>query len=188
MASRTQTQRHRLLPSQFITWIHAILPSSHQGRQRSLFTHVNFRPWFVPTMAAQRSNVRRLLAISLLIGSCNAFTSPSLHRNRHSTKPPSTILNAKRHHNDPFLAAAVLGLVLASPLAVPAYEQSDYASETVTQAVKLLKSAQGNADSTFSAYEEVAAIITEGKGVGGNINYRKYYVEFTIVVMMNTSL
>jgi hypothetical protein len=79
-------------------------------------------------------------------------------------------LRAKRDAN-PLLVTAVLGLVLASPLAAPAYEASDYASETVTQAVKSLNDAQGNADSTFSAYENIAAIITEGKGVGGSINY-----------------
>jgi hypothetical protein len=75
-----------------------------------------------------------------------------------------------------FLASAVLGLVLATttalPLEAPAYEASDYASETVTQAVKALTDAQGNADNTFSAFEELEAIITEGKGVGGSINYQ----------------
>lgn len=71
----------------------------------------------------------------------------------------------------------MLGLVLTtttvSPNIAHAYDSSDYASETVTQAVNSLKDARGNADATFKAYENVAAIITEGKGVGGSINYRK---------------
>ena len=81
-------------------------------------------------------------------------------------------------HQTSFLASAVVGLVLATttflPLEAPAYEASDYASETVTQAVKSLTDAQGNPDNTFSAFEGLEAIITEGKGVGGSINYRKY--------------
>lgn len=81
-------------------------------------------------------------------------------------------MSAKK--SNPLLATAALGFVLAgTPLAAPAYDSSDYASETVTQTVKSLNDAQGNADATFSAYEGIAAIITEGKGVGGSINYRK---------------
>ncbi len=52
-----------------------------------------------------------------------------------------------------------------------AYEESDYASETVTTVVQALKSSTGQIDSTFSALEDVAKIITEGKGVGGQLTY-----------------
>jgi len=124
------------------------------------------------TMAVNRSTMQRLAATCVLLGSCHAFTTPFPHQSGPLLKKPSTALSAKRDTN-PLLATAVLGLVLATPLAAPAYEPSDYASETVTQAVNSLKDAQGNADSTFSAYEGIAAIITEGKGVGGSINYRK---------------
>lgn len=131
------------------------------------------------TMAVQRpSSLRILLVTSLLIGSCSAF-SP-LHLNWISTRRLSTSLSAKsshEHHSsipNPFLATAVLSIVLAtaSPLETFAYDSSDYASETVTKAVKSLNDAQGNADATFSAYEGIAKIITEGEGVGGNINYK----------------
>ena len=54
-----------------------------------------------------------------------------------------------------------------------AYIPSDYASETVQTAIKDLKAASGNAKQTFDVYEGIAAIITEGKGVGGQINYSK---------------
>ena len=54
-----------------------------------------------------------------------------------------------------------------------AYYASDYASETVQTTVKDLQAAAGNVDETFKVYENVAGIITEGKGVGGMVNYRK---------------
>jgi hypothetical protein len=55
-----------------------------------------------------------------------------------------------------------------------AYDESDYASETVTASVQKLKDAAGNPASTFSIFEEIAAIITEGKGVGGSVSYSKW--------------
>lgn len=44
----------------------------------------------------------------------------------------------------------------------------------MTEAVKSLKDAAGDSKTTFKVYDGIAAIITEGKGVGGSINYRKY--------------
>ena len=55
--------------------------------------------------------------------------------------------------------------------AAHAYEESDYASETVTEVVSQLKSNAGDVDKTFGTLEEVAKIITEGKGVGGTLTY-----------------
>lgn len=52
-----------------------------------------------------------------------------------------------------------------------AYEESDYASETVTTVVQRLKDSTGNVDATFQVLEDVAKIITEGKGVGGQLSY-----------------
>jgi hypothetical protein len=54
---------------------------------------------------------------------------------------------------------------------VNAYEENDYASETVTNVVSSLKSNAGDAEKTFGTLEEVAKIITEGKGVGGSLSY-----------------
>ena len=76
-------------------------------------------------------------------------------------------------------AGLAVGLALAlstatTTLPANAYIPSDYASETVQTAIKDLKAASGNAKSTFDVYEGIAAIITEGKGVGGQINYSKY--------------
>jgi hypothetical protein len=63
-------------------------------------------------------------------------------------------------------------LLVGSPASSPAYEDTDYASETVQSAVQSLKDASGNSEQTFKSYENVADIITEGKGVGGTINYK----------------
>ncbi len=52
------------------------------------------------------------------------------------------------------------------------YDESDrYASETVTNVVTKLQSSAGDVDATFNTLEEVAKIITEGKGVGGTLTY-----------------
>ena len=76
------------------------------------------------------------------------------------------------------IATAALGSAVAlSPLGdANAYDPSDYASETVTAAVSSLKEAEGDAKKSFQAFEEIAAIIAEGKGIGGSVNYSKYYV------------
>jgi hypothetical protein len=58
-----------------------------------------------------------------------------------------------------------------SPQPAHAYEESDYASETVTNVVAQLKSNEGDVDGTFKTLEDVAKIITEGKGVGGTLTY-----------------
>jgi len=53
-----------------------------------------------------------------------------------------------------------------------AYDASDYASDTVQNVVKSLKDAAGNEDQTFQAYENIAEIIAEGKGIGGSVDYK----------------
>lgn len=84
--------------------------------------------------------------------------------------------NITSESNNP-LAAASLALTLSAATMFGAaqtshaYVPSDYASETVQAVVQELKTASGNVDATFKAYEEIAGIITEGKGVGGMVNY-----------------
>jgi hypothetical protein len=83
------------------------------------------------------------------------------------------------HSKNPLLAT-YLALTLSGAVtfgATPAshaYVPSDYASDTVQAAVQELTTASGNVDATFKAYENIAGIITEGKGVGGMVNYSKY--------------
>jgi hypothetical protein len=95
----------------------------------------------------------------------------SLHVNRGP-------LESTRRKTNPsplgvFSTAVLCGLLLVgSPASAPAYEYTDYASETVLAAVQSLKDAAGNSEQTFKSYENIADIITEGKGVGGTINYK----------------
>lgn len=69
------------------------------------------------------------------------------------------------------LAFALTTNPIVSPQPAFAYEESDYASETVTNVVAQLKNTAGDVDGTFNTLEEVAKIITEGKGVGGTLTY-----------------
>jgi hypothetical protein len=105
----------------------------------------------------------------------------SLSLNAHDRKQNTSTSNKNNTaKQQPNLAAASLALTIAiasaSPLVVNpaisnAYEQTDYASETVTASVQSLKDAKGDTKATMSTFESIAEIITEGKGVGGNINY-----------------
>ncbi|VEU39238.1 unnamed protein product [Pseudo-nitzschia multistriata] len=91
-------------------------------------------------------------------------------------------------------AAVSLGLALAvgaSALAgepANAYIPSDYASETVQTSIQDLKKASGNVDETFKVYESIAGIITEGKGVGGQINYKGIQLERGYVADEDTTI
>jgi hypothetical protein len=53
-----------------------------------------------------------------------------------------------------------------------AYDTTDYASETIQNVLQRLKDNYGNVEGTVATYEDIVAIITEGKGVGGSINYQ----------------
>ena len=70
-----------------------------------------------------------------------------------------------------FISLSTATTMIAPSSIAHAYEPTDYASETVTQAVQSVKKAAGNAELTLQEFENIAEIITEGKGVGGSINY-----------------
>lgn len=87
----------------------------------------------------------------------------------------------------------LVSLTLMTTLALPMKPQEalayqDYASETVQEAVKLLKDAGGNSDQIFRAYENIAEIISEGKGVGGMINYQGIELDRGYVADEDTSI
>ena len=71
------------------------------------------------------------------------------------------------------VATSTTSIITTTPQAAYAYIPSDYASETVTTVIQDLKKASGNGDETFKVYENIAGIITEGKGVGGMVNFSK---------------
>eukprot|EP00565_Helicotheca_tamesis_P001429 CAMPEP_0185732198 /NCGR_PEP_ID=MMETSP1171-20130828/15332_1 /TAXON_ID=374046 /ORGANISM="Helicotheca tamensis, Strain CCMP826" /LENGTH=249 /DNA_ID=CAMNT_0028401625 /DNA_START=157 /DNA_END=907 /DNA_ORIENTATION=- len=102
--------------------------------------------------------------------------------NNNNQKENDTIANNNNNNkrndwNNLLRVTIATSIVSLSTLSSPnvnvanAFEESDYASETVTAVVKRLDETAGNVDQTFSTFEEVAAIITEGKGVGGSISY-----------------
>lgn len=87
------------------------------------------------------------------------------------------------------LAAALLAAPVLSPtMPAYAYEEKDYASETVTIAVQAMKDANGDSDLTLKAFENVAQIITEGKGVGGSLNYSGVKLERGFVSDEDTAI
>ena len=69
-----------------------------------------------------------------------------------------------------------------------AYDPTDYASETVQSTIKALKDSAGNAEDTYKVYEEMNSIITEGKGVGGAINYKGVQLERGYVADEDTTI
>lgn len=86
---------------------------------------------------------------------------------------------------------ALCSLLLTATIPVPptfAYESTDYASETVQTAVKDVNDAVGNIDSTVQAYETIAKIITEGKGVGGEINFKGVQLDRGFVADEDTAI
>ena len=88
-------------------------------------------------------------------------------------------------------AAALASAVAFSPVLdgpANAYDPSDYASETVTAAVTSLKEAQGDASKSFQAFEEIAAIIAEGKGIGGSVNYNGVQLERGYIADEDTTI
>lgn len=118
---------------------------------------------------------RIVYLLNLILIPSNAFVTPGSHSD---TSRLQTTLKAHRRPHENLIASTVLASSLAiaasNPLAAQSYVPSDYASETVQEAVQALKAASGNIDGTFKAYETIAEIITEGKGVGGMVNYSKF--------------
>jgi len=129
-------------------------------------------------------------AFSITTNSCNGAVSHQISRataqfrggHRLSLQTNNEIDTNNSNNSDiarPILSAmtaASLALALTtnpiiSPQPAFAYEESDYASETVTNVVAQLKSTAGDVDGTFNTLDEVAKIITEGKGVGGTLTY-----------------
>ena len=86
-----------------------------------------------------------------------------------TTNPNKAVVSAST-----FVVATTVWMAASFPLLpVSAYDTSDYASETVQEVLQSLKTSSGNEDATFKTFENIAGIITEGKGVGGMVNYSK---------------
>jgi len=120
-----------------------------------------------PRMIATRTQTNnKSSVVSFMMSSSN--NNNNEHQNHFTSKPIVSTLTA----------LSIFATLSTTPLLLPntnsaanAYEESDYASETVTTVVQRLKSSTGSIDDTFLALEDVAKIITEGKGVGGQLTY-----------------
>lgn len=60
---------------------------------------------------------------------------------------------------------------------MPAIAYDDFASDTVSKTVQMMNAARGDSAKTLVVEEEIAQIITEGKGVGGAQNYAGVQLE-----------
>ena len=120
------------------------------------------------------SSTRRMNSID------HSETMTERSRPEPSSSSTSSVLPSMVVAGAIWMGVAVSGI---APAPANAYYASDYASETVQTTVKDLKAAAGNVDETFKVYENVAGIITEGKGVGGMVNYRK-----NLLVLFSTRL
>lgn len=123
-----------------------------------------------PRMIATRTqtNNNNKSSVVSFMSSSNNNDDNNEHQNHVTSK---TIVST-------LTALSIFATLSTTPLLLPntnsaanAYEESDYASETVTTVVQRLKSSTGSIDDTFQALEDVAKIITEGKGVGGQLTY-----------------
>ena len=78
------------------------------------------------------------------------------------------------------LKSLVLAMALSINTMSPASASivDDDSTETLNAAITSLKSASSNGDAsaTLKEFENIAAIITEGKGVGGSISNSKYFL------------
>jgi len=115
----------------------------------------------------------------LLISSCRGFVV-SEKRTRSICGP---VLARRPTSAELIFSAAILSTSLFT---APSY--ADSASDTVSNAIQQLKDSSGDATKTFQAYENVAAIITEGAGVGGAVNAAGVQLERGYVADEDTTI
>lgn len=83
---------------------------------------------------------------------------------------------------------AITGMLAGGSVPAVAYNPGDYASDAVVTAVQSLKDSSGNVEQTFKTYESIASIITEGRGVGGIINYKGVQLDRGYIADEDTSI
>ena len=118
---------------------------------------------------------RCFFLLAAIVVSTSAFSIQSKATTTTTTKTTTTTTTTTKtttkKSNHIVASIALISTLITTPTF--AFDPSDYASETVTQVIAELRNSQGKTADTFKAFEDVAAIITEGKGVGGAINYSK---------------
>lgn len=119
---------------------------------------------------------------------CDAF----LPQSTSTLTRKSTDLQAQKQSFENVLAssflAASVAIAATNPLPAQAYSPNDYVSDTVQDVIATLKQSRGNMEGTFQAYESVAEIISEGKGVGGMVNYKGVQLDRGYIADEDTSV
>jgi len=145
-----------------------------------------------------RSIGRPFQSHPLTAGSINDADTSSNHPHTANSVTTSTTSGGNENHahtaRKGLTTLALLSVISLSSLTpslsnnANAYDPSDYASDTVTNAVKMLKDSKGNNAGTMKAFENIAEIITEGKGVGGSLSYSGVNLERGYVADEDTSI
>jgi len=117
-----------------------------------------------PTGSKAISSRRATRPSSLMALEAHPPTTTTMNHNKAVVSAAST-----------FVVATTVWMMASTTFHSPvyAYDTSDYASETVQEVLQSLKTSSGNEEATFKTFENIAGIITEGKGVGGMVNYSK---------------
>jgi hypothetical protein len=118
------------------------------------------------------------------------------HGPEDSTSAEATALRpVPSVRSGPALVATVVlsSLLLMGDASQPANAAADASlldanSPAVEAAVSALRQSRGNAADTFKAFESINEIITEGKGVGGSINYKGVQLERGYVADEDTTI
>lgn len=110
----------------------------------------------------------------------------------HDEKEASTIMkDVRKKVNTLAVITTITALTFTSPnLSIEniANAYGDYASDTVSSIIKSIDTSAGNQDQTFAAFKELADIITEGKGLGGDVSYGGVQLERGLVADEDTSI
>jgi hypothetical protein len=126
-----------------------------------------------PTASHRRSHITQRSAKPF---KGDGLDHPRSEWQSHSDLCSSTRIEAGQVVTSMALCGSLLLTTVTAPLQLPsaamAFDPSDYASATVQDAVQLVETAAKDSNALVRAYENIAEIITEGKGVGGEINFR----------------
>eukprot|EP00525_Craspedostauros_australis_P009534 CAMPEP_0198133942 /NCGR_PEP_ID=MMETSP1442-20131203/59825_1 /TAXON_ID= /ORGANISM="Craspedostauros australis, Strain CCMP3328" /LENGTH=276 /DNA_ID=CAMNT_0043795077 /DNA_START=560 /DNA_END=1390 /DNA_ORIENTATION=+ len=143
------------------------------------------------SQGAVRSALPTAAAPSTLLAASSSNTNIGNNNGNSSEGLGAWMKNARSNAVAAAFAVSIATATASSLATVApayAYEDSDYASETVQETIQKLKAAAGNSQATFDAYEDIANIITEGRGVGGMINYQGIALERGFIADEDTTI
>jgi hypothetical protein len=130
-----------------------------------------------------------LVLFLVVVSYAHAFQGRVITQCRQPTKIHAALNNPEKNKIQQLTATVALSTLLVcggNPAAVAA--QTDYSSEVVVTAIQSLQESQGNVERTFKAYENIGDMITEGKGLGGSVNFQGIQLERGFVADEDTSI